>query len=162
MSKDQIDINIQLRDATRDAALTRTTMTATESELFDALTALDDLIQVIYQGAHRFVVISRLHLPYSFSSSSLSTEPNSHWDIHLGHADKARWWRSRWKEEDIRHAVGSSASTTLIEAFADGVVKSVVSGELYVSGVSDPMAEDGIKVCFGGLRKTSNFTRVAS
>ena len=118
----------------------------TVSDLFDALTALDDLIQVIYQGAHRFVLMSRLHLPYSFASSSSSTEPNPHWDIHLGHADKSRWWRARWREEDIKRVVGSSASVSLVEAFADGIVKTLVDGELYVSGLSGPTADDDIKV----------------
>lgn len=117
-------------------------MTTTESELFDALTDLDELIQVIYQGAHRFVVMSRLHLPYSFASPSTSAEANPHWDIYLGHADKFRWWRARWREEDLKRVVGSSASTSLIEAFAGGIVKALVDGELYVSGIPDLTAED--------------------
>ena len=135
------------RDASNPGvAYDQTTMSTTETDLFDALTALDDLIQVIYQGVDRFVLLSRLHLPFSFSAPTISSEPSPHWDLYLGHADKARWWRAHWKEADVKGFVGPSASPALAEAFAENSAKAVINGELYVSGFSDLRSESNMKV----------------
>lgn len=50
--------------------------------------ALDELIQLIYQLTHRFVVISRVH--------------EDNWTVHVGLVgDEGRWWRGRWASEDV-------------------------------------------------------------
>ena len=49
---------------------------------------LDELVQVIYQSIHKFVV--------------LSTVSQDEWHVHLGLAgSEGRWWLGSWKEEDI-------------------------------------------------------------
>lgn len=58
---------------------------------FDAFGPLDELIQVIYQGPSRFVLLSRVDFDALVPS----------WTIHIGLADKGRWWRGRWEESDV-------------------------------------------------------------
>ena len=49
---------------------------------------LDELVQVIYQSIHKFVV--------------LSTVSQDEWHVHLGLAgSEGRWWHGIWKNEDI-------------------------------------------------------------
>jgi hypothetical protein len=50
--------------------------------------ALDELIQVIYQGAHKFIVISNV--------SDIA------WTVHLTLTNsEGRWWSGKWMEEDV-------------------------------------------------------------
>ncbi|KAK7057460.1 hypothetical protein R3P38DRAFT_2841111 [Favolaschia claudopus] len=80
--------------------------------------ALDELIQVIYQGMDKFVVIS---------------DVADKWNIHLGLTGaEGRWWRGGWGATDVRAIVGKSASDTLLESFAEKLAESIVQGELYV------------------------------
>lgn len=61
------------------------------SDAVSAFSSLDELIQVIYQGSSRFVVLS-------------STDDTS-WRVRLGLSDSnGRWWEGRWGEEEIRKA----------------------------------------------------------
>lgn len=54
-------------------------------------TCLDELIQVIYQGVHRFVVLSTV---------------TDQWTIHLGlSGPEGRWWRGTWAKTDILEIV---------------------------------------------------------
>lgn len=49
---------------------------------------LDELVQIIYQGAHRFVL--------------LSTVDDEKWSLHLGMAGpEGRWWRGTWAQDDV-------------------------------------------------------------
>jgi hypothetical protein len=49
---------------------------------------LDELVQVIYQGFSRFVVLSAVD--------------NQGWTIHMGlQGPEGRWWTGRWTAEDI-------------------------------------------------------------
>ncbi len=49
---------------------------------------LDELIQVIYQGFDKFVV--------------LSSVDDSEWNIYVGLSGNGRWWRGRWTENDFK------------------------------------------------------------
>lgn len=49
---------------------------------------LDDLVQTIYSGSQRFVLLSHVS--------------EDEWVLNLGHHGKeGRWWRGSWKEADI-------------------------------------------------------------
>ena len=51
--------------------------------------ALDELIQVIYQGSAKFVLMSRV-------------DCNS-WTVHLGlSGPEGRWWRGKWTDEKVK------------------------------------------------------------
>lgn len=67
-------------------------MSTSEQDILSHFASLDELIQLIYQGAHKFVVIS--------SVGELS------WDVHLGlTGPNGRWWKGKWTERDIQQFV---------------------------------------------------------
>ncbi|TDL22648.1 hypothetical protein BD410DRAFT_788476 [Rickenella mellea] len=100
---------------------------------------LDELIQLIYLGIHRFVLISR------------SDEDS--WTVHLGLTDEGRWWRGRWVNADILSFVGSKASSKYVEAFAEKLAEAVVGGDLHV-GDWKPEPGAKISIIFGPTNKT--------
>jgi hypothetical protein len=60
-------------------------------DVLACFSCLDELTQVVYQGVHRFVVLSSV---------------SDVWTIHLGLAgSEGRWWRGNWKERDILNIV---------------------------------------------------------
>lgn len=64
-------------------------MADVESE-FDMVShfgAVDELIQLIYQGANKFVLISAVD--------------SVGWTLHLGLTGAGRWWKGKWTEKDI-------------------------------------------------------------
>lgn len=62
-----------------------------DSDVVFFFSPLDGLIQVIYQGSSRFVV--------------LSSVDDTHWKVRLGLSDSnGRWWEGRWGEKEIREA----------------------------------------------------------
>jgi hypothetical protein len=62
-----------------------------ESDPLSYFGSLDELIQVIYQGLEKFVVISSVD--------------EDRWKIHLGMwGQEGRWWRGSWSNKDIMHA----------------------------------------------------------
>ncbi|KAJ6602209.1 hypothetical protein B0H10DRAFT_2081338 [Mycena sp. CBHHK59/15] len=73
------------------------------SNFFAKFACLDELVQVIYQGMNKFVVLSDVS--------------DDNWTIHLA---------------DILAIVGSKSSDTLLEAFAQKLANSIVHGELHV------------------------------
>ncbi|KAL0956244.1 hypothetical protein HGRIS_002398 [Hohenbuehelia grisea] len=102
-------------------------------DMLEHLGGLDELVQVIYQGAHRFVV--------------LSSVDSVQWRVHLGlSGHEGRWWRGLWSVDDVLELVGPKPSSILLEAFADKLVETIVKGELYIS---DWSTEKGVplKVC---------------
>ncbi|EJD03435.1 uncharacterized protein FOMMEDRAFT_156843 [Fomitiporia mediterranea MF3/22] len=107
---------------------------------FDAFGPLDDLIQVIYQGSFRFVLLSRVDFDSLLPS----------WKIHIGLADKGRWWQGKWEEGDVDAFVGKNVSGDLLEAFADNIAKTVTQGELFVGDI-EAGAQPGmvVKMIFG-------------
>ncbi|KAF4598475.1 hypothetical protein EYR38_006877 [Pleurotus pulmonarius] len=81
---------------------------------------LDELVQIIYQGAHRFVL--------------LSTVDDEKWSLHLGMAGpEGRWWRGTWAQDDVLSLVGSNASAILLETFAEKLADTFTGGDLFIS-----------------------------
>lgn len=61
-------------------------------DVFSHFSRLDELIQIVYQGFDRFVVLSHVI--------------ESAWTIHLALKGPAgRWWRGSWSAQDILHIV---------------------------------------------------------
>jgi hypothetical protein len=109
------------------------------ADVLACFSCLDELTQVVYQGVHRFVVLSSV---------------SDAWSIHLGLAgSEGRWWRGSWGERDILNIVvravpwrcsgcitllrnscaqGSKSSDKLLEAFAEKLAETFVQGELYI------------------------------
>jgi hypothetical protein len=51
--------------------------------------ALDELIQIIYQGSAKFVLMSRVN--------------HNAWDVHLGlSGTEGRWWGGKWTDEKVK------------------------------------------------------------
>ena len=65
----------------------------------DSFTPLEDLIQVIYQGLNRFVLLSKVDFD--------SLEPS--WTVYLGLADDGRWWKGKWVEKDVHDFIVSTS-----------------------------------------------------
>jgi len=55
--------------------------------LFTHFIALDELIQLIYQGDSQFVVVSKV--------------TKDAWTVHVGLARDGRWWQGRWTEDNV-------------------------------------------------------------
>ena len=69
-------------------------MSNSDADFFSYFTPLDELIQLIYQGAHKFV--------------ALSAVDDASWTIHVGltcNSGEGRWWKGRWSESDVRKFV---------------------------------------------------------
>ena len=64
-------------------------MSSSDEETFGSLfSPLDELIQLIYQGTSKFVV--------------LSSVTDAGWAVHLGLTSSGgRWWEGRWTEKDF-------------------------------------------------------------
>ncbi|KZT08437.1 uncharacterized protein LAESUDRAFT_649275 [Laetiporus sulphureus 93-53] len=92
----------------------------TDSDPLTAFLPLDELLQVIYQGSSRFVV--------------LSSVDDTSWTVHIGlTGDEGRWWRGRWTDEDIRKG---AVNATSMDDFADSLADAFVQGELYIGNWS--------------------------
>ncbi|KAF8893911.1 hypothetical protein BD779DRAFT_1504091 [Infundibulicybe gibba] len=84
---------------------------------------LDELIQVIYQSIHRFVVLSSIS--------------NTQWIIHVGLAEQeGRWWHGSWTARDILEIVGSKPSDKLLETFAEKLAETIIQGDLSIQNWS--------------------------
>jgi hypothetical protein len=58
------------------------------SDVLSHFGVLDELIQVIYEGIERFVLLSNVN--------------DESWTIYLGlQGPEGRWWRGHWLEKDI-------------------------------------------------------------
>ncbi|KAF9231402.1 hypothetical protein BU15DRAFT_56167 [Melanogaster broomeanus] len=91
---------------------------------------LDELIQVIYQGFDRFVVLSQVN--------------DSAWTVYLGlKGPEGRWWRGSWSEKEITQLIGSKASSRVVENFADKLSETFVNGEL---SVGDWIPDHGARI----------------
>ncbi|KAJ8521187.1 hypothetical protein ONZ45_g2092 [Pleurotus djamor] len=101
--------------------------------------SLDELVQIIYQGAYRFVV--------------LSSVDESKWSIHLGlSGSEGRWWRGSWTQDDVHNLVGPNPSSILLDTFAEKLADSLTGGDLSITDWSaDRNAE--IKLTFGPTSK---------
>lgn len=91
---------------------------------------LDELIQVIYQGFDRFVVLSQVN--------------DSAWTVYLGlKGPEGRWWRGSWSAQDVTQLVGPKASSQALESFADKLSETFVNGEL---AIGDWTPDKGAKI----------------
>lgn len=65
---------------------------SSDVDVISHFTALDELIQLLYQGAHKFVVLSAVD--------------DANWIVHVGLSkSEGRWWKGTWSEKDIRKFV---------------------------------------------------------
>ena len=63
-----------------------------DSDILSHFAPLNELIQVIYQGSARFVI--------------LSSVDDASWTVHVGLAgDEGRWWRGMWTGKDVRNTI---------------------------------------------------------
>ncbi|KAF8995482.1 hypothetical protein BDQ17DRAFT_1310975 [Cyathus striatus] len=93
------------------------------SSALNQFSCLDELIQVIYQNAERFVVMS-----------NVSYEK---WCVHVGISGaEGRWWHGAWTEADVLQIVGSKSSDKILESFAEKLADAFVQGEMYVGNWS--------------------------
>ncbi|KAI9572344.1 hypothetical protein HD554DRAFT_2015312 [Boletus coccyginus] len=91
---------------------------------------LDELIQVIYQGFDRFIVLSAVN--------------ESSWTVSVGlKGPEGRWWRGSWLARDITQFVGSESSSQILAGFAHNLSEAFVNGELCVG---DWAPEEGAKI----------------
>jgi len=92
-----------------------------DSDVVSSFSSLDELIQVIYQGSSRFVVISSID--------------ETSWKVRLGLSDSnGRWWEGRWGEKEIRQAVTTASCSG--EALGDTLAAAFAQGEMYIGNWS--------------------------
>ncbi|KAK1225297.1 hypothetical protein PQX77_011816 [Marasmius sp. AFHP31] len=95
---------------------------------------LDELIQLIYQGTNRFVL--------------LSSVDHEQWSCKLGlTGPEGRWWSGGWMESDIQGMLGVKVSDAMLEKFAQKLAESIISGDIFVSNWS-PSPNASIKLTF--------------
>ncbi|KAG2052474.1 hypothetical protein BDR06DRAFT_957770 [Suillus hirtellus] len=100
---------------------------------------LDELIQVIYQGFDRFVLLSQV------------TE--SAWSIYLGlKGPEGRWWRGSWSTKDILNITnGVQPSPQVLENFAEKLRTTFVNGDLAIGDWTEK--DSDINLTFGPTAK---------
>ncbi|KAG2356357.1 hypothetical protein BDR07DRAFT_1300731 [Suillus spraguei] len=96
---------------------------------------LDELVQVIYQGFDRFVVLSQV------------TE--SAWSIYLGlKGPEGRWWRGSWSAKHILDITnGVQSGPQVLENFAEKLRTTFVNGDLTIGEWADK--DSDINLTFG-------------
>lgn len=100
--------------------------------------ALDELIQIIYQGSAKFVLLSRV----DYTS----------WTVHLGlSGPEGRWWRGKWADEDVKaitvslgrrstrsqvtqlaNTQGPKPTEDMLEAFGERLANTIVTTNLII------------------------------
>jgi len=114
-------------------------MDSESDDVFSHFAPLDELIQVIYQGSLRFVVLSAVN--------------EVSWTVHVGLCGTGRWWRGRWKEKDVRKAVKTKPSK--LNAFTERLANHFVQGELHIGDWSpDKGAQINFSLDAGNSAKT--------
>ncbi|KAG1846406.1 hypothetical protein DFJ58DRAFT_799187 [Suillus subalutaceus] len=99
---------------------------------------LDELIQVIYQGFDRFVVLSQV------------TE--SAWSIYLGlKGPEGRWWRGSWSAKHILNITNGVQSGQVLENFAEKLRTTFVNGDLTIGEWTEK--DSDINLTFGPTTK---------
>ncbi|TFY74739.1 hypothetical protein EWM64_g9273 [Hericium alpestre] len=111
--------------------------------LLDHFSLLDELIQVIYQGSARFVIISTLD----------HSRKDPSWRIRLGLAREGRWWQGRWTEDDVLQVTGNKSSPDVLEAFGDRLAGAVTKGDLRVDGYEPRAANEELKLVIGSTAR---------
>ncbi|EMD33594.1 hypothetical protein CERSUDRAFT_159773 [Gelatoporia subvermispora B] len=110
-----------------------------DSDVLSHFGVLDELIQMIYQGASKFVVISEAD--------------DVRWTVHLGlSGSNARWWKGTWDARDIRKIADSHSSRNALQTFATRLADAFVQGELHVGNWS-PNTSGSINLTIGTTTK---------
>ncbi|KAI0779757.1 hypothetical protein C8Q74DRAFT_1198658 [Fomes fomentarius] len=113
---------------------------SSDSDILSHFTPLDELIQVIYQGSARFVI--------------LSSVDDAGWAVHVGlNGHEGRWWRGRWTEKDVNNTVGPKVSSFLLESFVEKLADTFIKGELSIGDWSS-MKGAQIQLVLGTSAKT--------
>ncbi|KAH9895014.1 hypothetical protein C8Q73DRAFT_483158 [Cubamyces lactineus] len=113
---------------------------SSDSDTLSHFTPLDELIQVIYQGSGRFVIISSVD--------------ESSWTTHVGlTGEEGRWWRGRWTEKDVREVIGSKVSGFLLDSFVEKLSDTFVKGEVSIGNWASEKGSP-IQLVFGTNAKT--------
>ncbi|KAL1945989.1 hypothetical protein VTO73DRAFT_1991 [Trametes versicolor] len=113
---------------------------SSDSDTISHFTPLDELIQVIYQGSSRFVIISSVD--------------DANWTVHVGiTGDDGRWWQGRWTEKDVREVIGSKLSGFLVDSFVEKLADTFTKGELSIGGWSSDRTAP-LQLVFGTQAKT--------
>lgn len=100
---------------------------------------LDELIQMVYQGFDRFVVLSQVD--------------ESAWTIHLAlKGPGGRWWRGARSSQDILGIIGNSATPQALDTLAEKLSERFVNGELAIDDWS-PEKGANIKLTLGPTSK---------
>ncbi|KAI6121334.1 hypothetical protein F5141DRAFT_1089470 [Pisolithus sp. B1] len=101
---------------------------------------LDELIQMVYQGFDRFVVLSQVD--------------ESTWTIHLAlKGPGGRWWRGARSSQDILGIIGTSVTPQALDILAERLSETFVNGELAIDDWS-PEKDANIKLTLGPTSKT--------
>ncbi|KAI0737510.1 hypothetical protein C8Q80DRAFT_1114915 [Daedaleopsis nitida] len=113
---------------------------SSDSDILSHFTSLDELIQVIYQGSSRFVIISSVD--------------DASWTVHVGlTGTEGRWWQGRWTEKDVKNTVGSKVSSFLLESFVEKMADTFIKGEISIGDWSYAKGAD-IELVLGTSAKT--------
>ncbi|KAJ8462872.1 hypothetical protein ONZ51_g10625 [Trametes cubensis] len=113
---------------------------SSDSDALSHFTPLDELIQVIYQGSGRFVIISSVD--------------ESSWTTHVGlTGEEGRWWQGRWTEKDVREVIGSKVSGFLLDSFVEKLSDTFVKGEISIGNWASEKGAP-IQLMFGTNAKT--------
>jgi len=111
-----------VRNTDRSCCVLALTM-GSDSDVLTHFLSLDELIQVIYQGSSRFVVIS--------GADDIS------WTVHVGlGGPEGRWWRGQLVEKDIQKAVGVKSSSRAVEIYVDRLGDAFTQGEMHIGNWS--------------------------
>ncbi|KAH8107814.1 hypothetical protein BXZ70DRAFT_912768 [Cristinia sonorae] len=116
-------------------------MSSSDVDILSHFTSLDELIQLVYQGAHKFVVLSAVD--------------DVSWTIHVGltNSEEGRWWRGKWGEKDIQKFVGEKTSSIVLESFSDRLAHTFVQGDLQIGNWSSEKGAE-INLTLGPTAKT--------
>ncbi|KAG1777091.1 hypothetical protein EV702DRAFT_1105813 [Suillus placidus] len=109
------------------------------TDVLSHFAVLDELIQVIYQGFDRFVVLSQV------------TE--SAWSIYLGlKGSEGRWWRGSWSTKHILNITnGVQSGPQVLENFAEKLRTTFVNGDLTIGQWTEK--DSDINLTFGSTAK---------
>ncbi|ETW76974.1 hypothetical protein HETIRDRAFT_388552 [Heterobasidion irregulare TC 32-1] len=94
--------------------------------VLDNFAVLDEVVQLVYRGSSRFIVLSHVK--------------DDAWLLHVGLTQEGRWWQGRWLENDVLHFVGEKAAPELLERFSDRLLSAFTKKELSIDNW-DPLSE---------------------
>ncbi|KAF7981975.1 hypothetical protein HWV62_30791 [Athelia sp. TMB] len=100
-------------------------------DVISCFSALDELIQIIYEGVERFVLLSAID------------DAARAWVVHVALHGTGRWWRGAWSEHDLLRLAGPHASEQVLEGWADKIADAIVQGG---AGIGDWAPDTGARI----------------